>query len=143
MAVVGCTETRSYNLAVKNGLDAPVTVCMTKSAGPAEADWESPEQAAGPAHSSSDARVPGVVLAPGKTATRTGVEGKFYRDRGQAVLRVYAGTPSLNRMNAIARGDVDRVDYVLSPGDNDLVITHGADGLMAVVPTATTRPAAE
>ena len=90
LAAVGCTETRTYTVAVRNDLDRPVTVCLTKTYGPAEDGWESPEEAAGPDHPASDERPPGVVVRPGKTAREGPISGEFYRDRGRAVLRVYS-----------------------------------------------------
>ena len=139
--LVGCTETRTYSLSVRNDLDRPVTVCLTKTFGPEEPDWVSPEQAAGPAHPASDERPPGVVLRPGKSRSLRDVSGEFYRDRGYAVLRVYAGTPTLTRMNAIGRGTLDRADYQLRPGANDLAIVQADDGRMRVEPAGpATRP---
>ena len=131
---VGCTETRTYSFALRNGLDRPVRVCLTKSAGPFEPDWESPEQAAGPSHPASYERPPGFVLPPGKTGSERDVPGTFYRDRGFAVLRVYAGTPSLDRMAATDHGSPDRVDYPLDEGPNNLVLTQSEDGQLHVDP---------
>ena len=139
---VGCTETRTYSLSVRNATARPVTVCLTKSYGPAEAGWESPEQVAGPAYPASDEGVPGTVVRPGQTASEGPVAGEFYNDRGRAVLRVYAGTPSLNQMNAMSPGSLDRLDVPLHAGGNALVVRDGDDGRMHVMSAAAARAAA-
>ena len=138
-AGVGCTETRTYTVAVRNDLGRPVTVCLTKAYSPPEDGWESPEEAAGPGHPASDERPPGVVVRPGKTAREGPISGDFYRDRGRAVLRVYSGTPTLTQMNSISRGDLDRLDVDLRPGVNNLVVRLSDSGRMEAVPSAMAR----
>ena len=130
---VGCTETQMYSVSVRNTTARPVTVCLTKTYGPAEPGWESPEQMAGPAYPASDERPPGAVVLPGKTASEGPIPGDFYRDRGRAVLRVYGGTPTLTQMNAISPGSPDRLDVPLHPGGNAVVVELGPDGRMEAV----------
>ena len=140
LAAVGCAQTRTYDLAVRNDLDKPVTVCLTKAGGPAEPGWESPEELAGPDHPASDEQPPGVVVPPGKTASPGEMSGEFYGG-GLAVLRVYAGTPSLNQMNAISRDSPDRVDWRLHTGVSRLVVRRADDGRLVVAPAgAAPRP---
>jgi hypothetical protein len=147
--LVGCTQTQTYSVSVRNNLAGPVTVCLTKAGGPAEAGWESPEELAGPEHPASDERPPGVVVPAGKVAVLPPTPGEFYRDpRAHAVLRVYAGTPRLSAMNAVSRGSADRLDVPLQPGVNRLVVQVSDAGRMEAVPSsearavapATTRP---
>ncbi len=138
-AAVGCTETRTYSLSVRNTSPHPVTVCLTKSYGPPEPGWESPEQVA-QAVSVSEERAPGVVIRPGGIASEGPLSGEFYRDRGRAILRVYAGAPNLNQMNAMSPGSVDRLDVPLHPGGNALVIREGGEGRMHVLPVADAGP---
>ena len=133
-AGVGCTETQTYSISVRNATPGPVTVCLTKTYGPSEPGWESPEEMAGPAYPASDEQPPGVVVAPGRTAAEGPIPGEFYKDRGRAVLRVYAGTPTLNQMNAISPGSLDRLDVPLHPGGNRVVVEQGYDGRMHAVP---------
>ncbi len=127
----GCfSETRTYSVMVRNRLDTPVTICMTKTNGPVEPDWLSPETLAAPPHPATDNRPPGAVIPPGKTAIRNGIAGRFYSADGRATLRVYAGNPNLSEMNAISRGNADRLDIPLYPGQNSFEISQASNGLM-------------
>lgn len=146
---VGClTQTRTYSVSVRNDLGEPVTICLAKANGPAEAAWTTPEDLMLPPHP-ADEEVPGNWhLPPGKTARIRDVSGEFDPDRGRAFLRVYLGEPSLAQMAASDRGSYNRLDYPLKPGGNDLVVIRTAVGTVAAVPasavtaTPTTRPAA-
>ncbi len=133
-ALVGCTQTRSYTVSVRNELTRPVTVCMTKTAGPAEEGWETPEQVAGPAFPATDDRPPGVIVRPGKTASsKEPVSGDFYR-RGRAILRVYVGATTLSQILAMSPGDLDRLDVPLHAGANVIVVQQGPDGRVRALP---------
>lgn len=139
--LVGClSETRTYSLSVRNGLDTPIRVCLTKTNGPPEPGWETPEELAAPPHPASDQRQPGVLLRSGQTATKSDVVGDFDRRFGRAFLRVYRGDPTLTEMNAISAGSVNRVDVPLSPGMNRLVIITGSDGRMSTDRPTSTEP---
>jgi hypothetical protein len=141
---VGCTSTRTYTLSVKNATARPLTVCLTKVHGPAEPGWESPEQVAGPGYPSENEQAPGAVIQPGHVGGEGPIPGEFYVSGDGAVLRVYAGTPTLNQMNAMSPGSLDRLDVHLHEGLNAMVISDGNDGRMHVAPAAeaapTTRP---
>ena len=127
----GCfNQTLSYSLSVKNSLSKPVSICTTKYHGPDEDGWESPEELADVTRPAADNRPPGVVIPPGRTVTNNTLTGSFDRETGQAILRVYAGTPNLSQMNAISRGSINRLDVPLYPGWNGLVIGSDADGYM-------------
>ena len=129
--LVGClNETRTYSLSVRNGLTTPIRVCLTKSNGPSEPDWMSPEEAAAPPHPASDQRPPGQILKPGQTASLSNVAGSFDPRFGRAFLRVYLGDPTLTEMLAISAGSSNRVDVPLDPGPNRLVVQLGRDGRM-------------
>jgi hypothetical protein len=140
----GCTESRSYDLTIRNDLPTPVTACLTKTGGPREAAWTSPEQKVIPPTPASDNVPPGVVIPPGGLATRNGVKGLFDPNYGRAYLRVYEGTPGLNEMTAISKGSTRRVDVLLTPGENRLIIEPDKAGNMTVVTpdaqASTTRP---
>jgi hypothetical protein len=127
----GCFyDTQAYSLYVKNSLSTPVSVCTTKYHGPSEAGWESPEDLADLSRSASDNRPPGVVIPPGKTVTNHNLIGTFDSRTGQAMLRVYAGTPNLSQMNAISRGSINRLDLPLYPGWNGFVVETSEKGYM-------------
>ncbi len=126
----GCMETRGYSIYVKNRLDTPVSICLTKTYGPLEHGWVSPEDLASPTQPASNNTPPGAILPPGKVANRQ-VTGRFVPGRGRAVLRVYAGTPNLSEMNAISQGSVNRLDLNLNPGWNGFDVELGVDGRMS------------
>jgi hypothetical protein len=142
---VGCvTETRTYTLAVRNGLNSPVSICLTKTYGPDEDVWISPEELVEPPHPATDQKPPGAVLLPGQTATRGPFTGEFDPYRGRAFLRVYLGTPNLVQMSAISKGSPDRLDVPLDVGMNQIEIKDGEGGRMTAVrvtgPWPTTQP---
>jgi hypothetical protein len=132
-AAAGCSETRSYELTVRNDLPVPVTVCLTKSKGPAEGGWISPEQLALPPQPAADNTPPGFVIPPGRVADRPQVQGEFYSGSGRAYLRVYEGTPNLNEMIGIGPESPRRSDVLLYPGTNRLTVNLNADGKLTVV----------
>jgi hypothetical protein len=126
----GCTETRTFSMSVRNDLPGPVSVCPTKTYGPLEKGWESPEDLAGPPNPAGLETPPGMVIPPGKRLEAPPFKGEFPTERGSAVLRVYAGTPNLTQMNAISVGSVNRLDIPLTPGPNFIDIKPGVDGGM-------------
>jgi hypothetical protein len=130
----GCfTETRTYSISVKNELSTPVSVCVTKTHGPPERGWESPEELIEPPHPASDQKPPGTVIPPGKISNKPPFSGDFDPARGRAFLRVYAGTPNLSEMNAISPGSTDRMDIPLEPGLNRIEIKTAENGGMTAV----------
>ena len=63
--------------------------------------------------------------------------GKF--DAGtQAILRIYAGTPTIDEMVAYSKDDPDRLDIYLWPGRNAYVIRSGSGRLEYRVTDAAT-----
>ncbi len=140
----GCfSETRTYSMQVKNDLDTPVSVCVTKAHSPPELGWEAPEDLILPPHAPSEQKPPGMVIPPGKTLTAPPFKGKFDPDRGQAFLRVYMGEPSLTQMNAISVGSPDRLDVPLDPGHNRIIIKPAHDGGMTAVHVTGPWPATQ
>jgi hypothetical protein len=146
--VIGCsTERRSYQVAVQNKLDKPITFWLTKEHGPMEEGWLSPEQEAMRTDPPPEEKLPKVVVPAGRTAvTPKPIEGDFDRDRGRAILRVYSGTPTLTETLAIGHGSLSRVDVPLEPGANHIVIQDlngtmkGATQNDAVPPAAGSQP---
>jgi hypothetical protein len=129
----GCLETRTYTLTVHNSLPTDVSICVTKRNGPMERGWESPEQLAAPPHPASDQKTPGVIVPAGKTANSGSFSGQFDHAGGRAILRVYAGRPTLTEMNAISVGSVNRLDVPLDEGANRIEIKQAADGSMTAM----------
>jgi hypothetical protein len=141
--LIGCTETRRYTLAVRNSLNTPVSICLTKMYGPEESGWESPEQMAAPPHPASDQATPGTHIPPGKTAKLPEITGQFDRNRGRAILRIYAGDLTLSQMNAVSSGSVNRIDVPLDRGENRVEIKEAEDGGMTAVKVTGAWPATQ
>src|SRR5688500_3931362 len=89
---VGCSA-RSYDVTVRNDLNQPITVWLTKSGPPAEANWLSPEQMA-IGENTGPGRLSGVTIPAGKIAETGKVKGKFPKGTS-AILRVYVGQHTL------------------------------------------------
>ena len=148
MLTTGCfTATRTFSMSVKNELDKPVWICVTKTHSPSERGWESPEELIEPPHPASDQRAPGMGIPPGKTLNAPPFTGEFDPERGRAILRVYAGTPTLTEMNAISPGSGSRMDIPLDDGLNRIEIKLAASGGMTAAhvngPWPATHPVAE
>ena len=123
-AGVGCsTEKKTFDVSVENHLDKPITFWLVKEHGPMEDGWLSPEDIGMLANPPEDDALPDVVVPPGKTATTPRpLTGTFEKGRGRALLRVFAGTPTLPQMLAMDHGSADRLDLLLKPGRNRVVI---------------------
>ena len=125
--VVGCSsQTQTYSISLKNDLPRPITIALTKSGTPLEAQWAAPEDVVARRVTPEDAT--GIqIIKPGKTASVKNIGGHF--DKGsEAVLRVYAGPMDFKEMLNTAPGP-NRVDVLLAPGRNDLVAREGPNGL--------------
>ena len=119
--LAGCAQTRSYQVAVRNETQDPITVGFAKEeGGPFEPQWATPEDVAiehqGPEHGWDS-----VVVPPGKTGVAGPLEGKF-DSTAKATLRIYAGSGELNELLAISRGSPRRADVPLAPGRNALIV---------------------
>lgn len=134
MIFTGCGgPTRSYQVTVQNDSKEPVTVWLTKSGGPVERHWRAPEHY-GIAQPGLEDPVGGVIIDPGEIGSTPKLSGRFPGGT-DAVLRVYLGARTLSELLSISRGSPNRIDVVLTPGDNDLVV-RDRDGRIVVEPTA-------
>lgn len=133
--VIGCSgPTQTYNVAVRNDLDQPITVWLTKNAPPAESHWLSPEQLATYENPTGE-RISGVVVPPGKTAETGNQKGHFPAGT-EAVLRVYLGKHTLDELLATGPRSSSRIDVTLSPGRSDLIVRE-REGRLFVEPSRT------
>jgi hypothetical protein len=127
----GCamTESRTYDVTVRNRASTPVTIWLTKDGPPSEYGWLTPEQMTQAKHA-DEHQLPYVTLRPGESV-RTGPRtGAF--DRGvSAVLRVYVGERTLDDVLAVNRTSPNRTEVRLHPGESDLTISDNA-GTLAV-----------
>ena len=116
----GCShDTRTYSVSLRNDTRRPVTIALTKTGGPVENAWASPELIAD--GQASDSAASGfAVIGAGRIATVNNIKGEFPGE-AQAVLRVYAGEPTLGEMLRMFPG-AERADYQLKPGRNELVV---------------------
>lgn len=125
---IGCgprVESRRYQVTVANASSGPVTVYLTKSGGPYEEPWASPEDLAHPAQGES-LDVEGIVLQPGEIGELPGepgayFEGKFYTT-SDAVLRVYSGRRTFNEMLAASREAGTLKVFILPPGRSAVTV---------------------
>jgi hypothetical protein len=118
---VGCAETRTYEVAVRNDTHQPVTIWLYKEGGPYEDGWKAPEDLAIESPSANEP-IGGRIIGPGAIATAGPISGKFDSD-ASAVLRVYRGAHTFNELLAISRYSGDRINAHLLPGDNEFLIT--------------------
>jgi hypothetical protein len=130
MFAVGCSgPTQTYQVTLRNDLTQPITVWLTKSGPPAEANWLSPEQVAvgeGP----PGGRMAGTAVPSGKTAETPKISGKLPAGTS-AILRVYVGQHTLDELLAMSRGNSNRLDVPLSPGDSNLIVRERDGKLVA------------
>jgi hypothetical protein len=137
--LVGCAQTHSYQVAVRNETADPITVGFAKQeGGPFEPHWASPEDIAIESPHDSQRGWDSVVVPPGKTGVAGPVEGKF-DSTAKAFLRVYAGTGELNELLSISRGSPRRADVLLAPGRNALIVKEH-EGKLTVEHVALPEP---
>ena len=131
VALGGCAQTRTYQVAVRNETSQPITLGFAKEeGGPYEPQWATPEQVAIESPSYSDRSWDSVVVPPGRTGVAGPIEGKF-DGSARAFLRVYEGELKLNDVLAVSRGSPRRVDVPLAAGKNALIV-HEDAGKLAV-----------
>jgi hypothetical protein len=119
-----CTQyqTRVFEISVKNETVRPISVGLVKNGAPNEEGWIAPHQVAMMAPQLTD-RKWGLVIEPGQTKVIGPHNGKF--EQGvQAILRIYAGTPTIEEMLSYSRSDPERLDIYLWPGKSGYVIRY-------------------
>lgn len=116
--IVGCSETRNYDLTVTNQTQHPVTLWLCKSGPPYEDAWLSPEEVV---QTSPHMNTPigGVQLDAGRTA-HAAVKGVFDPDT-HAILRIY-NTTGFDNILAISAGSLNRIDMPIEPGPTHITI---------------------
>lgn len=125
----GCATQETFHVTVKNDTPGPITVGLVKEGDPYQRAWASPEDAAINGQK-PDAEM-WAAVPPGKTVDTGEVKGRFCSDT-RAVLRVYEGDLKLANILAISRGQSNRYDLVLHPGNNH-VIVFDRDGQVVAV----------
>jgi hypothetical protein len=131
-ASIGCaTRTETFDVTVRNESAGPVTIWLTKTGGPEEEGWRSPESIA-INFVVEDEKLGGVIVPPRNTATTGKTKGKFDRD-SYAVLRVYRGEMKMSEMLANGKDSPNRADLILQPGQTRVGVTDKA-GKMTIYP---------
>lgn len=121
LLAVGCAETRTFRIAVRNETSRPITCGVTKEGGKYERQWRSPEQAVVRTTGEDERGWDSVVVPPGETRSAGPVKGDF-SGGAVAMLRVYAGDLALSDVLSISRGSPSRVDVPLDEGRNAIVV---------------------
>jgi hypothetical protein len=139
---VGCaSQTRTFDVTVHNNSTKPLTLVLTKDAGPKEAVWTAPEDV-NPNDPSSDLRWGIGSVPPGKVAIVSKAQATLPQG-GNAFLRIYVGDLSTDAAKRVVPGTSQRLDLQLQPGTNDFVIVSKEDGVaVESAADATTQPAA-
>ena len=120
VAAVGCAPKASFKLGVENRTEQALTVGIVKEGGSYERDLAGLEQWA---IESDLSTLPawGHVIPPGRTLDSPPVTGSFPQGT-LAHLRVYRGEHKNSELMAISNPSPDRLEVVLFPGYNALVI---------------------
>jgi hypothetical protein len=121
LLLVGCAETRTFQIAVRNETSQPLTAGVTKEGGKYERQWRSPEQAVLRTTGEDERGWDSVVIPPGQTGSAGPLKGNF-SGGAVAILRVYAGDLKLSDVLAVSRGSPSRVDVPLEEGRNAIII---------------------
>jgi hypothetical protein len=120
LMLVGCagTETRTYDVTVKNDSSKPLIVWLTKNGPEYEEGWKAPEDLA--IENPKNDPLGFQLVPPGKTAYTGPIKGKF-APQTSAILRVYIGQHTFGELLAISRGSPSRIELTLEPGVNEFV----------------------
>ena len=125
--LLGCgAKTRTFDVSVSNDTKEPITVWLTKDGPPYEKSWRSPEDLA--IESPTGARVAGVKIPPGQSATTGRMKGKF-AEGTLAILRVYGGDYTFSELLAVSRKSPNRADVPIYPGVSRFGVTRDAKGI--------------
>ena len=127
-------ETRSFEIVVKNETAGPISLGLVKNGPPQEQGWIAPHEVAMMAPQLSDRRW-GWVVGPGESKTFGPYSGKFAPGT-QAMLRIFAGTPTIDEMVSFSRDDPERLDIYLWPGRSAYVIRNATGKLEYRVPAS-------
>lgn len=121
LLALGCAKQHSYQVAVRNESEGPLTVGLVKEGGAFESEWASPEEIAAATRADEQRAWDAATVQPGQTGVAGPIKGTF-GDDARAVLRVYAGGVEMDELMAISRGSPDRIDVPLRPGRNAIIV---------------------
>lgn len=117
----GCAAPKqTFQLELLNATNRPISIGLVKNGPPVEEGWTSPSEIAINAPQLTDRRW-GMLIEPGQTAVIGPKTGRFPSGT-LAILRAYAGNPTIEELLAYGRDDPDRLDIYLWPGSSSYVI---------------------
>jgi hypothetical protein len=127
---IGCAPKATFELSVLNKTDRPITVGLVKEGEPYERDLAPPERLA--IESGLGSMQPwGHVIPPGRVLDSPSITGAFPRGSA-AYLRIYRGEFTNAQLLAISNPSPDRVDVLLFPGLNQVIVRNDPNkGLIA------------
>ena len=125
-------QTHSFEIAIKNETARPISLGLVKNGPPQEQGWIAPHEVAMMAPQLAD-RHWGWVVGPGESKTFGPHSGHFQAGT-QPMLRIFAGTPTIDEMVAFSRDDPERLDIYLWPGKSAYVIRDVGGKLQYRVP---------
>jgi len=130
-----CTtqEKRDYHVQITNATSGQLSLGLVKNGPPNEDEWVAPHQIAIFAPQLSN-RHWGVLLEPGQTEVLR--QSGVFASGSQAILRIFVGNPTIERMVSIAREDPQRLDVYVPAGNSSYTIHTSAGRLEAVEPDA-------
>ena len=134
---VGCAPKATFQLTITNGTDRPVTVGVVKDGPPYEPAFATPEDLAMEFPMATPPRW-GRVIPPGRTIDSPPLTGTFPRGT-TASLRVYGGEGTSAELLATSSQSPDRLDVLLFPGLNEIVVRPGRDGRLQADPAPAPR----
>lgn len=131
LLVVGCAPKATFEVQVANKSTSALTVGVVKEGGSYERDLAGPEKWALESPLESLPQW-GHVIPVGRILNSPQITGAFPQGSA-AYLRVYRGQPTNAQIMAISNPSPDRLDVLLFPGVNQLVIRDDPQkGLVAV-----------
>jgi hypothetical protein len=123
----------TFQIAVKNDTQEPLSVGLVKVGGGVESGWDGPEHVAMHAPMLAD-RKWGTLVKPGQVVTIGPQTGTFVAGT-HAVLRVYAADASVDELLGFSRRDSGRLDIMLWPGASAYAIDR-RDGALHYEPVS-------
>jgi hypothetical protein len=123
----GCASSKAtFQVAVKNGTNDPLSVGLVKVGGRVEPGWDGPEHIVIHAPMYAD-RKWGALVEPGQSITLGPQTGRFVQGT-RAILRVYAADVTVDELMGYTKTDSARLDVSILPGPSAYVIERDDAG---------------
>jgi hypothetical protein len=129
LLAIGCAPRLTFDLTVTNQTSRPITLGLVKDGPPFEPDFSGPEHFAIAAPAAPQPPW-GHVVPPGRSIDSGHITGSFPDDT-HAYARIYAGEHSNAELMAISEPSPDRLEILIYPGPNKIIVTDTPKGLHA------------